>query len=786
MQPAIPSHQSAWPVSGTPPRSTTPFSASDKKSSPTHFSANKIVGINDLELVAEGEVVFERAGDTLKADRIVYQQIEDEVEASGNVRMTSPDSEFSGPRMRMRLEESIGEIETPAYRIRHKPAPIPEPAITLLGLPAMTEGGQVIASTGRMLSRPEITVSGTANRIEFRGEDQYHLKEATYSTCAPNQRDWEISINELDLDYLAERGTGKGATIRFKDTPILYLPWINFSLNDQRKSGFMTPTLGSSSKNGFDIATPWYWNISPNIDATITPRVMTKRGLQLNAELRYLLNSSNNRNLSNALQPMTDQGQVRIEYLPSDKLANRDRYGYAIAHSQVLAPGLTGTLNLNGVSDDNYFSDLSTRVSQVTQGNLLRQGVLTYGGPWYSATLNLQSYQTLQGLAKPYQRLPQINATAFRYDLPLGMALNLNAEYVSFDHQSYILGKRSTLYPQLSLPLATSAFNLTPKIGIHATHYALDRTTSPGPNQIDQQPSSNASRTLPIFSIDGGLSLERDINWFGNSLTQTLEPRAYYLYAPHRNQRQIPIFDSGLTSFNYAQMFSENRYAGGDRIGDANELTLAVTSRLIDPASGADRLRATLGTRHYFRDQTVTLPGEAARTDRSADILATLAGQVLPHTFADFGWQYNPRDNRTDRLTIGGRYRPEAGKTLNASYRFARDGLGKTLLEQIDLSAQWPVSGGWHGVGRYNYSINESRIVEMIGGLEYNAGCWVGRIVVQRLATIADQPTTSIFFQIELNDLARLGSNPLQLLRRSIPGYGVINQPTADPVFAEN
>ena len=769
-----------------PARATTPFSTTDKKSAPTHFSAIRIVGVNDLELVAEGEVELERAGDTLNADRIVYQQIEDEVEASGNVRMTSPDSEFSGPRMRMRLEESIGEIETPSYRIRHTPDPVDEPAITLLGLPATTESGRVLAKSGRKLQRPEVIVSGTASRIEFRGEDQYHFKDATYSTCAPGQRDWEIAIDSLDLDYTHERGVGSGATIRFKDTPIFYLPWMSFALNSNRKSGFLPPTIGSTSKSGIEVATPWYWNIAPNMDATITPRVLTKRGLQLSTEFRYLIDSPYNRNHVATGLPLPDKGQIRLEYLPGDRQAGQDRYGFAIAHTQTFAPGLTGSLNINGVSDDNYFSDLSTRVAQVSQGNLLRQGVLSYGGPWYSATLNLQTYQTLQNLTKPYQRLPQITATAFRYDLPLGLAFNLNAEYVDFDHPDFILGKRSTLYPQLSLPLATAAFSLTPKIGIHATHYALDRLTTPGPNQIDLEPKSSLSRVLPIFSIDGGFVMERDIDWFGNALTQTLEPRAYYVYIPNKDQRRIPVFDSGATSFNYAQMFSENRYAGGDRIGDANELTLAVTSRLIDPASGADRLRATLGTRYYFRDQSVTLPGETARSDRSADILATFAGQVLPHTYADFGWQYNPRDKRTDRLTVGGRYRPEAGKVVNTSYRFARDGLGKTLLKQIDLSAQWPLSGGWHGVARYNYSINESRIIEMIGGLEYNAGCWVGRIVAQRLATIADHPTSSIFFQIELNDLARIGSNPLQLLRRSIPGYGIINQPTADPVFAEN
>lgn len=775
-------------VGAAAPRPTTPFSTVDKSSEPTYFTAQRMTGVNDLELVAEGGAMLERAGDALSAERIVYRQIEDEVEAVGNVRMTSPDGEFTGPRLQMRLEESVGAFETPAFRIRQKPKPVPEPALTLLGLPAISEGGQVLASTGRMLERPEVIASGSAQRIEFRGEDRYRLEDASYSTCSPGQRDWEIRADRLDLDYIVERGTGRGAAIRFKDIPIFYLPWMDFSLNNERKSGFLTPHFGSTSKSGIEFSTPWYWNIAPHMDATLTPRAMTKRGLQYNAELRYLHDTAINRQHARlGAQGGPDLSQIRFEYLPDDKLARRDRYAYSILHNRILAPNLSGMLNLNGISDDNYFSDLSTRVAQVSQGNQLRQGTLTYGGPWYSATMNLQSYQTQQSLVKPYQRLPQIAVSAFRYDLPRGLAFNLGGEYVDFDHPTFVLGKRSTLYPQFSLPLASAAFSLTPKIGVHATHYSLDRLAAPGTaTTIDLPPTASASRTLPIFSIDGGLTLERDTEWFGNALVQTLEPRAYYVYAPHRDQRHIPIFDTGLASFNYAQMFTENRYAGGDRIGDANELTLAATSRLIDPASGADRLRATLGTRYYFRDQTVVLPGEAPRQGRNADILGTLSGQVLPHTYADFGWQYNPRDNRTDRLTLGGRYRPETGKVLNTAYRFARDGLGKTLLEQIDVSAQWPLSGGWHGVGRYNYSLNERRLIETVGGMEYNAGCWVGRIVVQRLATIAAQPTSSIFFQLELNDLTRLGSNPLQILRRSIPGYGMINQPTADPVFSEN
>jgi LPS-assembly protein len=768
-------------ASAFPQPAATPFSATDKKSAPTHVTARKIDGVNDFEMVAEGDARLERAGDVLSADRIVYRQLDDEVEATGNVRLASPDTEISGPRLRMRLEASTGEFEKPAYSIRHQPPPVPEAALTILGLPAVSEGGGVLATTGRMIPRPPVIGSGKAERLEFRGEDQFHLNNATYSTCGPGKRDWEIYVDELDLDYTSEEGKGRNAVVTFKDVPFFYLPWMSFSLNNQRKSGFLPPTIGSTSKSGLEVTAPWYWNIAPHMDATLTPRLMTRRGLQLNTEFRYLLDSPQNR-----IQPgMPDKGQIRLELLPDDNLAGRDRYGYAVLHNQNLGNGFVANLNLNGVSDDNYFSDLSTRVSQVSQGNLLRQGVLTYGGPWYGASINVQTYQTLQALVTPYRRLPQMTASAFRYDLPLGLIFNLNAEYVNFDHPNYLLGKRTTLYPQLSLPLATAAFSLTSKLGVHSTQYALDNLNRPGQDNPAVAswagvPESQ-SRVLPIFSVDGGFVMERNTDWFGKALVQTLEPRAYYLYVPKRDQSKIPVFDTGIAGFNFAQMFSENRYAGGDRIGDANELTLAATSRFLDPVSGADLLRATLGTRYYFSDQFVTLPNEVARSERSADFLATLTGQVLPNTYADIGWQYNPRNARTERLTFGGRYRPEAGKVVNAGYRYARD-----LLGQIDVSAQWPLAGGWHGVGRYNYSTKEHRIIEIIGGLEYDAGCWVGRFVVQRLATIADQPTTAIFFQLELNDFSRIGSNPMQLLRRSIPGYGVINQPTADPVFAEN
>lgn len=619
-RPALPPLYSAHVTAGAIPHpATTAFSHAGKDSAPTYVTARHIQGVNEVETIAEGDALLERGGDSLLADRIIYRQADDEVEAIGNVRLTAPDSLITGPRLRMRMEEGTGEFDSPAYTIRNVPAPVQEPAVTLSGLPAVDADGRVLATSGRMLQPPPVTGSGVAERLEFRGEDQYRLENASYSTCAPGQRDWEVSVDTLDLDYLSEIGKARNATVRFMGVPVMYSPWMSFALSNQRKSGFLSPTIGSTSKSGFEVTAPWYWNIAPNMDATITPRAMSRRGLQLNTELRYL--------------DYAYQGVARVEYLPDDKLANRDRYGYAFAHTQNLGRGFNFSTNINGVSDDDYYSDLSTRVASISQGNLLRQGVLTYGGSWYNAALNVQTYQTLQNLAQPYQRLPQLTAAANRYDLPLGLAFNFSGEYVNFDHDTNVIAKRTTLYPQLSLPLTTPAFWVTPKLGIHHTRYQLDGQDRPAAAAWATVPASQ-SRSVPIFTVDGGFIMERDTEMFGQQLTQTLEPRAYYVNVPNKDKVILPhVFDTGLVGFSYANMFRENRYAGGDRIGDANEITLAVTSRLLDPVGGSELLRTTLGTRYYFDDQQVTLPGETPRNERKADILAALTGQVLPNTY---------------------------------------------------------------------------------------------------------------------------------------------------------
>ena len=787
-QPTLPPLYSAYADAGRVPALKSsdqllPVQVDKNAAYPTFIAASRIDGRNDNEVVAQGEAELRKTQTTLTADRLTYWKVEDEMEAEGNVHYAKEAEFMSGPKLRLNLTDNTGYFEQPNYSVtrsakEHKPsysvATGAQPVRTLPSfLPREKKQKSAIATiAGEVVDegRNLTTASGKAERVEFLGENRMRLTNATYSTCSAEDPDWYARVAELNLDYDSEIGEARDATVVFKDVPLFYTPWLSFSLNNKRKSGLLAPTFGTSSKSGIEFTQPYYWDIAPNMDMTISPRLMSKRGLQLNSEYRYLNHSY--------------QGMARAEWLSNDRLEDRKRYGYSILHSQSLGFGFSGLLNVSGVSDDNYFRDLSSRITQSSQNNLLRQGMLTYGGSWWSATANVQTYQTLQDpdlppIDKPYQRVPQLTLTASRPEFLGGTAFAFNGEYVSFDHSTQDTGRRLMLYPQLSLPLQTAAWYVTPKIGLHSTRYDLNRKTSTGPDSI--------VRNLPIFSVDAGVAFEREQSWFGKSLTQTLEPRLYYLLVPQRTQDQIPVFDSGLTDFNFATIFSDNTYSGVDRIADANQITTALTSRLLDPQTGAEYVRAMVGQRYYLAQQHVTMPGEPARPGGASDFLAALSGRLMPNTYVDTAWQYDPRDGETERFNLGGRWQPDFAKVLNASYRYTRDHSditgGTAGIRQVDFSGQWPLNPGWYGVGRFNYSILEKKIIEAIGGLEYNGGCWVGRLVLQRYATSSGDTNTTLFAQLELNDFSKIGSNPLELLARRIPGYGRINQPAANPVF---
>ncbi len=718
---------------------------------PTFLTARRLYGVADREAVLEGDAEMRRGDTVLNADRLVYWQNDDEVEATGDVLYSQEGTLVSGPALTMKLGETTGVFDQAAYSIRQ------ERKVPVWGVVGNTQAKGTAMTTGR----------GQSEKLEFLGENHIRLSNATYTTCAPGNNDWYAKAESLELDYDKEAGEGKNGTLYFKDVPIFYMPQVSFALNNQRKSGFLAPTFGTDSRSGAMLTAPYYWNIAPNMDLTVAPRLMTKRGLQLGGELRYLNYDYN--------------GYVRGEYVPTDNVRNLDnRYAVNVWHSHNFGNGFTGLLNLNKVSDDFFYTDLSSRIGVSAQTLLPRQGVLNYYSTWWSATANINRYQTLQPdinnlVTVPYDVVPQLTLKARRPDY-FGTDVALWGQYTAFNHPTKVTADRTVLYPQLSMPFTSPSFYVTPKVGLHVSRYTLGNQL-PGTSAPDTY-----SRNVPIFSLDSGLTFERETSLFGSNFTQTLEPRLYYLYVPYRSHdtlyKQNLSFDTGLADFNFGQIFSENRYIGQDYIGDANQLTAAVSTRFINPETGREYVRAMLGQRYYFADQRVILPGEKPRQHKNTNWLAAVTGQVANKTYVDSAVEYDPFEGRTDRFALTGRYQPETGKVLNAGYRYTRDVLGN-----IDVSGQWPLGRGWYGVGRYNYSLKEKRVVENIGGLEFNGGCWVVRAVVHQYALTASTSSTAFFIQLELNDFSRIGSSPLDMLRRTIPGYGRINQPVADPAF---
>lgn len=733
--------------SGTVPSRRPPVDSVSGEPGATRVSALRIVGVRAVELVAEGEAELVRDSRVLSADRVVYNELTDEATADGNVRLSQDDDWLAGDWARLIVHEWVGELDQSRYLFTR----------------------QSRARPGE--SQRTIVGTGGADVVYFEGENQYRMVNATWTTCEPEDPDWFIRAADLELDYDREIGVARGATLVFKDTPILWWPRMSFPLAEQRQSGFLVPTIGVSNKTGFDVSVPYYWNIAPNYDATITPRFMGRRGLQLGGEYRYLSENYT--------------GEIRGEWLPKDRVTGESRSLGAFQHDHRITRRLRATLDYNWVSDDDYFEDLSSRVAVASRVNLLREGRLTYRGDWWTARGRFQGYQTLDGFG-PYRRLPQLALSAYRADLPAGLAFAFEGEYVDFKHRDNARaeGRRTHLYPQLSLPIRGAAYFVTPKIGVYHTQYEMSRPLPGGRDSI--------TRTVPVFSVDSGLFFERDAALFGQAYRQTLEPRLFYLSVPYRDQEDIPRFDTGRFDFGFAQLFAENRYSGVDRIGDANEITAAVTTRFIEPGSGAERLRATLGQRFYFSDQRVTLnelgrnPVEDVRTRRRTDVLAAMSGRVTQAVSLDSLWRYDPFEGETQRFNFALRYNPEVGRVLNVGYRFARELLdGREGLKDVDFSTQWPLGKRWYGVGRITRSIKENRVTEAVAGVEYlsTCGCWVFRTAAHRFATDTDRVTNALFFQLELTGLAGIGPSPVNLLTRSVPGYGKINEPMSDRYF---
>lgn len=749
-----------------------PLELKTDDSYPLFVVADSIDGSLDEVIEAAGNVELRQAGSLIFADKMTYWPLEDEVEAIGHVEMVQEGAEIKTPYLRMKLAEQIGFTERAEYYIVKEVASKfyqPQQAmVTVASSNAVSSGAPMMLNvpdsyglaTTAPAARPS-EGSGQAERVDFQGENQIHLTTATYSTCKPGRPDWYLQASEMHLDYDEDVADAKHASVWFKDVPIFYFPVASFAMNRQRHSGFLHPGFSASTKNGLDLTIPYYWSIAPNYDATFYPRYMAKRGFQLGAEVQYL--------------DYNYRGVTRLEYLPNDEVDNRKRYAYKLEHQQNFGRGFSGALNWNGVSDDLYWQDMSSRLLETSQTQLPRQVALNYSpAPWLQTSTQVLRYQTLQPdpanpIDRPYFLEPQINIVGYKPNV-LKTDLSLISQYSRFTHPTKDQGDRFVFYPQVSWPIVHPAFQITPKLGLHLTKYEINR------QQNTADPAS-VSRVLPTFTLDSTAVFERESKWLDSEYIQTLEPRLYYVNIPYKDQRQIPVFDSGLSDFNFAQIFSENRYSGFDRINDANQLTAALTTRLLDANTGVERFKAMVGQRYYFRPQRVTLPNEATRPADFSNFIASATGLILPKTYADVTWEYNHKAGATDRFSAGSRFQPELGKVLSASYRYTSDPLTqKSTVSQIDIAGQWPISAQWYAVGRYNYSLRDKQLLEAIAGVEYNAGCWATRFVAQRLEALAGVPNTAFFVQLELTDFGSVGASPIGLLRRSIPGYGKTNE----------
>lgn len=712
---------------------------------PLFIEADRIQGTQDKEIEAFGSARLRKRGQVFQADWMRHDTDTEVLNAKGNVRIEQEREILQGDTLRYEMPTDRGYMDRPRYLLMSTP-----------------ETGPINSGIARAV---QTEGRGNAERLLFEGPGQYRVQNASYTTCEPGNDAWYLRANQLDIDRSRDVGTARNASIVFFDVPIFYSPYLTFSLHEQRKSGFLTPSYRTSNTTGFEFTTPFYWNIAPEMDATLYPRYMTKRGLQLGGEFRYLNTKG--------------QGDIRAEMLSGDQQIGRDRWGLFTKHQQMLGDNWNSLVNINRVSDGTYFTDLSTQVAVTSQVYLTNDLTLARSGLWgdggtYGFSAFAQHWQTLQSdplvpLVSPYNREPQLTLTA--QNLTRWGDFDMLGSFTSFAHESLVNGKRTVIYPSFSVPLQNSYAYVTPKAGAHFTHYAIGSKNTAG--------LPDATRSLPIVSVDSGLVFEREMEARGQKLIQTLEPKAYYVYIPYKDQNLLPNFESGLQDINFATIFTENQFSGQDRINDANQLTLGASTRFIDPETGIERLRAAVAQRYYFEPQQVTIPGVPSRASdsNSSDLLAAIGGNIAKNWTGDAGWQYNTDLQQTQKFNIAARYQPQAGKVVNLAYRETVN-----TLQQVDLSTQWPIDGRWTAVGRWNFSIKDNRTLEALAGVEYSDRCWALRIAAHRFATTTASTSTSIFIQLELSGMSRIGNDPLDVLRRNISGYKPFDPRAAAPV----
>jgi LPS-assembly protein len=700
----------------------------DDPNAPVVARAEEITGSPEREVNLRRDAELIKGETRMTADTACFRAVENEVTAQGHVNMWRFGDRYKGDALQLNLDSGKGWVLHPEYRMELNNA------------------------------------QGKASRIDFLNEDVAVVADATYSTCEGPNPDWYLKADTLRLDSGRDVGTAGKTVVYFKGVPIIGTPAMSFSLSGARRSGWLPPSIGFGSKGSGEVMVPYYFNIAPNRDLTVFPRMIFRRGLQMGATARYIGET--------AAGPYN--GETHAELLVHDRVTSTDRWLVNSVHGQAVAPGLSYGWNVRAASDDEYPSDFSKSISSSAERQLLRELRSDYQSQYWSLAARVQNYQVLQDPAaaanpaltvpRPYDRLPQINFHAGRYDVG-GFDWAVDAELTRFSHPTLVRGNRAVLLPQVSYPFVRPGYFITPKVMLNASKYDIDASAG--------TPGVSLTRVLPTFSLDSGMVFERPGNLFGKAVTQTLEPRLFYVRTPYKDQSALPNFDSAEAGFNFAQIFTENRFIGADRIADANQLTAALVSRYIE-GNGAERLRLALGQRFYFNPQRVQLDPNAKLNQSRSDVLLAAGGRVADDWSFDSAIQYNASGHSVFSSNYGLQWVAGAKKVVNAEYRYQRDS-----FKNIDLSSQWPLSLRWYGVGRVSYSLRDRKVLESLVGLEYQADCWVFRMGAQRFVTAAQTTSTPVFFQLELNGLSKLGlGNPLESFYKSIPGYARLNPET--------
>jgi LPS-assembly protein len=601
---------------------------------------------------------------------------------------------------------------------------------------------------GTEFELPSRNARGAARSMKMDVNGRITLDDVKFSTCPADDESWAMKADRIELDTQQRNGTSHGARVEFKGVPIFYAPWLTFPLGPQRKSGFLFPNVGRTTRSGFELEVPYYWNIRPNVDFTASPIYYSKRGVDLAGELRFLTERQ--------------RGSFDFDYLPSDDVAHRDRSRLALMHVAELPGEWRFRIDATDVSDSDYFEDFALGPEGTSVPFAERLAEATYRDEHLNVRAQFQQFQTiddeLPDESRPYARTPRVLASG-DWESGLG-AINygFDAEVVNFERNIGVTGWRADVAPRFGADWSAPGFFVRPSAGYRYTQYSL-RDVAPG---TDDSPT----RSLPFASLDAGLVFERPSGSHGQRRL-TLEPRALYLYTPFRDQDDLPLFDTGLPDLNLVELYRTNRYVGADRVNDANQVSFGLTSRLFDSASGAQYLAVSLGQAYYFDKPRVVLPNETPSTRDTSDFIAQVSVTAYKNWNLEAGFQWNPEDSRSERSQFRLQYRPDGDRVVNLAYRAQRD-----RLEQADVSTAWPIGNRWNAYGRMVYSLRDGEMLDRFAGFEFKSCCYKLRFVARRFVSSRDgSQETGIYLQLELNGLASVGTPADAFLEHAIRGY---------------